>query len=499
MKCAIYARVSTDEQGTSIVNQQEYFKDYIQRNGFEIFDIYNDEAFSGTETTKRLSFQRLLEDGKNKRYDVLLAKSYSRFGRNQRETLTALALLFEYGIRIIFVEDGLDSLRDKGQFGLFAWLAEQEARKISERIKLTWQLYNQQGKIHNTKETYGYRYNRDLHNFVVVEKEAEIVRSIFNLYLEGNSLRTIAMFLNDKKYPTKHKSRWFSKVIRDMLQNEFYLGHLIQGKNKKIDVTIKKTEYVEKKKWFIHKNNHEGIITEEIFNAVQKEMKKRAEYRKSENPTRQSTAYLFSNLLRCKICNYGFTHRKRSNGKRLSYYLCSAYASLGYASGHGSNQLSERKIVASVKSGLEALANNDFKMIRDYFKRKCNEDNIKAETLTIKNMDEEIAEQTQLSLSLLNAYTDGILGKMQFKLQNEAIEEKINALMQQREEILFQQEKTAFNADAEGETITAVTKLLEMDVSQWNNALMKKIINKIYMDIPNNDIEILFNYTLLSN
>ena len=154
MKCAIYARVSTDEQGTSIINQQEYFKDYIKRNNFEIFDVYNDEAFSGTETTKRLSFQRLLEDGKNKRYDVLLAKSYSRFGRNQRETLTALAELFEYGIRIIFVEDGLDSLRDKGQFGLFAWLAEQESRKISERIKMTWQVYNKQGKIHNTKETY---------------------------------------------------------------------------------------------------------------------------------------------------------------------------------------------------------------------------------------------------------------------------------------------------------------------------------------------------------
>ena len=208
MKCAIYTRVSTWEQETSIINQQEYFKDYIQRHNLEIFDIYSDEAFSGTETSKRLSFQRLLEDGKNKQYDVLLAKSYSRFGRNQRETLTALAELFEHGIRIIFVEDGLDSLRDKGQFGLFAWISEQEARKISERIKMTWQLYNKEGKIHNTNSPLGYDYDKSIKNFVVNEEEAVIVRMIFDMYTQSNGRDKIATFLNENGYTTKHGKKF---------------------------------------------------------------------------------------------------------------------------------------------------------------------------------------------------------------------------------------------------------------------------------------------------
>jgi len=478
MKCAIYTRVSTDEQGTSIVNQQEYFREYIQRHGFEIFDVYNDEAYSGTETAKRVSFQRLLEDGKRKKYDVLLAKSYSRFGRNQRETLTALALLFEYGIRIIFVEDGLDSLRDKGQFGLFAWLAEQEARKISERIKLTWQLYNQQGKIHNTKETYGYVYNRDIRNFEVIEGEAETVRFIYTRFLAGASYRMIAIELNEKRVPTKGNSKWFSKVIRNMLQNEFYLGHLIQGRQQKIDVTIRKLEYIEKNKWHVHRYNHEAIIDEDIFYKVQTEIRRRAESRGENNAARYSTAHLFSNLIRCKICGQSFVHRKRANGQKLSYYACTAYSSLGLASGHGSNRISERKMLALVKSGIEMLAENDYGVIRDYFKGKIPPASF---------LDEQIEEQTQLSLSLLNAFNNGMMGKTQFRLQNEAIEEKLNALIRERDEKIF-------NPNAEGETIKAIDKLLTLDASQWSNILMKKLIKKIYIDMPNSEIEIQYHY-----
>ena len=502
MKCAIYARVSTDEQGTSIVNQQEYFKDYIQRNNFEIFDIYSDEAFSGTETTKRLSFQRLLEDGKNKRYDVLLAKSYSRFGRNQRETLTALAELFENGIRIIFVEDGLDSLKDKGMFGLFAWLAEQESRKISQRIKMTWQLYNKEGKVHSGASPYGYDFDKNIKNFVVNEKEAEIVRLIFDMYLRGESSKKIAVHLNNCGYTAKRGGKWNPPNLRPILTNEFYLGHLTQGKSQTIDVTIKKKEKMDKGKWHIHKNNHEAILSEEVFYKVNEEYKKRSDYLKQCTPVRHSTTHLFSNLVKCKICGASAIHRKRTmkTGNIIKSYSCIAYETWGLNEcGHSRNGVMEKSLIPHVESGLEMLAGNGFKVIKDYFKGYNAEKEREKEVLSVSTLDKQIEEQTRLSLSLLNAFSDGILGKNQFKVQNEVIEEKLTSLMQQRENMLREQNKIFVNLDDEGNTIKAIKALLDVDSSLWTNEMLKKVIDKIYLDMPNNDIEIQFSYNTSSN
>ena len=395
MKCAIYARVSTDSQETSIINQQDYFKDYIKRHNFEIFDIYTDEAFSGTETSKRLSFQRLLQDGKNKRYDVLLAKSYSRFGRNQRETLTALAELFEHGIRIIFVEDGLDSQRDKGQFGLFAWLAEQESRKISERMKLTISLYHKEGKIHTTKEAYGYNYDKSIRNFVVNEEEAVIVRMIFDLYLQGKGFKNIANILNEKGIPSKRNSRWCMTVITYMILNEFYIGSLVQGKRRSIDITIKKPEKIDKKDWFVHKNHHEAIISDEIFHKAQEEYEKRSKYLKQYLPTHHSNLYLFSNLVKCKICGEPCVAKKASQNatrNRLdNAYICKSYMFQGLkGSGHRRNAIYENILLLNVKSELETLAENDYKIIKDYYKQSNAENQRKKAMLDISTLDKQI-------------------------------------------------------------------------------------------------------------
>jgi len=500
MKCAIYARVSTDEQGTSIINQQEYFKDYIERNKFEIFDIYSDEAFSGTEASKRLSFQRLLEDGKNKRYDVLLAKSYSRFGRNQRETLTALSQLFENGIRIVFVEDGLDSLRDKGQFGLFAWLAEQESRKLSERIKMTWQIYNKDGKIHNTKETYGYNYSPAIKNFVVNEQEAETVKLIFNMYLKGAGTMKIAKFLNEKGISSKYKKRWGSTRITEIVTNNFYLGHLTQGKMQSIDVTIKKLEHLDKSKWYVHKNNHEAIISEETFQKAQDEVKKRSDYLKSFKAVRHSERHLFSNLVKCKMCGSSCNARKRKTGYEGICYSCREYDSHGKkVCGHMRNAINEKDLIKFIKFQLEELSANNFHALRGYYSQ-ANADKRKERAKTdVITLDKQIEEQTRLGNSLLAVFTEGIIGKEQYKLQNDSIADKLNSLMSLREEALLEQNKLVVNVDGEGEMIKTVRHLLEIETSEWTNNIIKKVINKIHLSKQNNEVEIFFAFAISSN
>jgi len=500
MKCAIYARVSTDNQETSIINQQEYFKDYIQRNNFEIFDIYVDEAFSGTETSKRLSFQRLLQDGKNKKYEILLAKSYSRFGRNQRETLTALAELFENGIRIIFVEDGLDSLKDKGMFGLFAWLSEQESRKISERLKLTIGLYQKEGKIHNTKETYGYNYDKSIRNFVVNEKEAEVVRMIFDMYLRGNGTTKIAIHLRNSGIPTKLNKTWRGDVIQDMILNKFYLGYLIQGKRHSIDVVLKKQKYLDEKNWHIHKGNHEAIISEDIFYKAQEEYKKRSDYIKERNPTRHSKVYLFSNLIKCKICGASCNVVIKKSRSPKRFYSCRSYEEGGIPQcGHRRNAINQSNLSLNIKSSLDMLAENDFKIIRDYYNLNNADKMRERAIINITMIDKQIEEQTRLGNSLLEVLTEGIIGKEQYKLQNDVIAEKINSLMKQREEALLEQNKHITNVDSEGETIKYINMLLKTDINEWTNEMMKKVVQKINIDMGNDVVEVVYNYSLSSN
>ena len=346
--------------------------------------------------------------------------------------------MFEHGIRIIFVEDGLDSLRDKGQFGLFAWLAEQEARKISERIKMTWQLYNKEGKIHNTKETYGYNYDKSIKNFVVNEEEAKMVKLIFDMYLKGAGTMKIAKFLNEKGLLSKLNKRWGSTRIAEILANPFYLGHLTQGKMQSIDVTIKKLEHLDKSKWYIHKNNHEAIISEETFQKAQAEAKKRSdylkkskeEYQKLFKATRHSGKHLFSNLVKCKLCGSSCNARQIKARREGVCYSCREYDIYGKnACGHMRNVIKENDLINFIKYELETLSKNDFHALKGYYSQ-ANADKRRERAKTdVTTLDAQIEEQTRLGNSLLAVFTEGIIGKEQYKLQNDSIAEKINALI----------------------------------------------------------------------
>ena len=497
MKCAIYARVSTDHQETSITNQKEYFREYIKRHNLEIFDIYSDEAFSGTETSKRLSFQRLLQDGKNKKYDILLAKSYSRFGRNQRETLSALAELFEHGIRIIFVEDGLDSLRDKGQFGLFAWLAEQESRKLSERLQMTYQLYHKQGKIYAPAETFGYKYDSAIRNYIIDEEEAEIVKMIFDMYIQGGGRNLIANFLNKNEHTAKFKKKWHGSAILRIVDNQTYLGHLIQGKTQTIDVSVKKRADIDKNNWVIHKNNHEAIITGDVFQLAQAERKRRREVSEQWEAVRHSTAYLFSNLVKCKLCGSSCIARKRRYRSPDICYSCNEYDLRGIeACGHKRNAVNEKDLILVIKSDLKTLSAHDYKAVKGFFNEINADKQQKHDTIDIATIDNQIEEQKKRGDALLDLLAEGIIGKEQFRLQNNPIAEKINALTIQKDEALFEQNKLSDNADYEGETIKTIKELLERDVSEWTNKMLRNIINKIHVDRSSDIVEITYNFAV---
>ncbi|MCL2388233.1 MAG: recombinase family protein, partial [Defluviitaleaceae bacterium] len=416
-------------------------------------------------------------------------------GRNQRETLTALAELFENGIRIIFVEDGLDSLRDKGQFGLFAWLAEQESRKLSERVKMTWQLYNKEGRVHCTNAPLGYDYSKELKNFVVNEQEAELVRLIFGMYLQGEGIRKISNYLNENGITTKHGCKWSHPIVSQTLTNEFYIGTLTQGKRKTIDVTIKKLQLMDKKDWFIHKNHHEAIISEVDFYNVQEQYIKRSELVHASRKSRHSNQHLFSNILKCELCGASFTFIKKKNENYTHRYSCIKYEQKGLAvSGHKRNSISEQAIISIVKSELKALGENDFQAVKDYKKNRGSSTSATKTELT--RLEKQIEEKTAMSLKLLDAYTKNIVEETQFKLQNDAIAKDLQAFIRKKEILVEKEKYSTQEADAEASTIAKIKALLSMKTELWTNEMLKHVIDRIEVNMLQKQVNIFFDHLL---
>ena len=290
-KVAFFSRVSTDLQHSSMENQEKIFQQWLERNPDCVFyKLYEDEGISGSKGYKRVNWLQMLEDGKDGLYDVVVAKSFSRFGRNQTETLQAIKELRLKGIRCVFLEDSLDSEKDMSKFGLFAWLAEQEAQKSSERIKMVWDSFNQQGKVHVTLAPYGYFYDKEIKNFIVNEIEANTVRRIFNLYLEGYGFNNIALTLTNEGVPTKRGGKWAGATVRGILTNEFYIGTLVQGKTRTLDATMKESIKIDEAEWYKHQDNHEAIIEVEVFEKVNQQIQERRELIQKNMVTRKGIA-----------------------------------------------------------------------------------------------------------------------------------------------------------------------------------------------------------------
>ncbi len=496
-KVAFLSRVSTLDQHSSIDNQEEVFQNWLKRNsGCILYKIYTDEGISGAKGYKRKQWLNMLEDGKQKKFDILISKSYSRFGRNQRETLDAVAMLRNNGIRIIFLEDNLDSEQDSNKFGLFAWLAEQEAQKTSERIKIVWENYNAEGKVHVTLAPYGYDYNKEIKNFVVNDIEANIVRKIFSLYIKGNGYNKISKLLTENNIPTKRNGKWAGVTICNMLKNDFYLGILTQGKTRTIDVTMDTKKKIPKEEWIKHINNHEAIISKESFEMVQCEIKKRSKITKefyNNTNMRQSNVSLFSNLLICGECKSRLSIKRK---KRLKYYKpfynCINYELKGIKGcGHTSNFIWEDILINYIKEKLDNIVKNNYKELKNKIKQK-NICNIEYEK-ELKCIENKIKEQINISTKLLCEYTKGNVGEMNYKLQNENIEKTLEYLENRKEELKKITNISNGIKNEEKLLIGGINDLLETKTENWNNAMIKSIIDNIVV-YTDGTIEIHFKY-----
>lgn len=332
LRVAAYCRVSTDEERQlgSFDNQIEYFTRLIEENSkYELVGIYSDEGISGCSIRSRKGFQTMIADCEAGKIDFIITKSISRFARNTQDSLNYTRRLKDRGIGIYFEKEGINTLESSGELllTLFSCFAQEESRSISENTAWGIRSKFQQGIPHiNTEILLGYDRGPD-GGLVINEAQAEVVRLVYRLFLEGFSLSGIATALNRDGIPGVHgEANWCATTIGRLLENEKYKGALLMQKTFTVNYLTKQhVRNTGQLDQYYIENNHPAIIPPEEWEAVQEEIGRRRQFRQKHGLRGLSggVASPFYARLFCEKCN-GKMQRIYRKGVRKPYWYCKA-------------------------------------------------------------------------------------------------------------------------------------------------------------------------------
>lgn len=326
-RVAAYARVSTeqDEQQSSYEAQVDFYTRHIQSNpNWEFVAVFADEGITGTNTKKRDGFNLMIQKALNGEIDLILTKSISRFARNTVDTLQTVRELKAAGVEVIFEKENLHTFDPKCEVMLtiMSSLAQEESRSISENVRWGKQKSMRDGNVHLAYSHFlGYRKGADGRP-EIVEKEAVIIRKIYDLFLSGKTINEIASILTEMGIPTPAgKTKWSVSTVRSILSNEKYKGEALLQKTFTVDYLTKEVRKNNGEVPSVRvRNSHEAIIEPEVFDKVQELL---AEYSKRRAKVR--TKHPFAGKIICGDCGEFYGHkvwRLRSTGEHYNVWYC---------------------------------------------------------------------------------------------------------------------------------------------------------------------------------
>ncbi len=509
--CAIYARVSTEQQSESVENQVTFLTEFAKRKGndwcIKNEYIYRDNGISGTSIVKRPAVQQLVHDGELKLFDIVLFKGISRFARDTVDAINMLRVLRSSGVRVISFEENFDSdsSPDELIFQIHASVAQYESIKIGIRTKIGHYEMAKRGRWSHGSSPYGYTIDGDTKKLIIVEEESKIVRMIFNMYLKGKGMWSIAKYLNEHGIYTRNGSRWGQFAIRYILKNQVYIGTVIFGVTKtkrqyKInDPTVPiKVKFKTDDDVVIVKNAHPPIIEEEIFKMVQEILVLKS------SRSDKSTNYLLSSMIVCPQCNKKMVATRWSyrdvhgNQSKKYSYRCRTRSNYGatFCSQPAINGPKfEKKVVEGLLLKLKAL---DYEAIKKY-----SENNV-AQSLgsTIEDIDKYL---NNIQSQLINANQknmNGVLDDDSFATIVKELQGKKKNLIKEKNNLAKRIADKSTDKAKVDLFMRSVTEFLKMDVYNTDpeyrqnlRVLLRRIINKIEIG-ENNDAIITINFTV---
>lgn len=457
---ALYIRLSKEDEtegpSQSVTNQKSLLNEFVQQHRLSVYDTYVDDGWSGT-SFDRPDFQRMIEDIEAKKVNMVITKDLSRLGRDYIMTGHYMERYFpEKRVRYISLLDGIDTGVESTANDITPFRAimnDMYAKDISKKIKSVKRDKQRKGQFIGGKPMYGYKMHPTEKNEIVIDEEvAPVVRRIFAMALDGMSCRKIAATLNEEGVPTPatycgwnmgrkgpYAGLWSSERISEMLQNETYLGNMVQGRTVKISYKSKKCLKQDRENWVVVENTHEPLIDKETFQKVRMLVN-------SRRHTRSRTYdFLLKGLIFCHECGYPMAvlNRPLVSGEDRLFFVCRTYqrfTKAGVCSCHSiKEQVVTEAVLAKVREVCEAyLDPNKLQPIAaDAVEKARKAENHEAEIQSIQNKIDS------LTANLDKMYMDrltGLLAEADFeriyqrvKMDRTSLEEKLKELESQKE------------------------------------------------------------------
>ena len=470
---ALYIRLSKEDESEgpsqSVQNQESLLREFVQQHRLSVYDTYIDDGWSGTNFD-RPAFQRMIADIEAKKVNMVITKDLSRLGRDYIMTGHYMERYFpEHRVRYISLLDGIDTGVDSTANDITPFRAimnDMYAKDISKKIKSVKRDKQRKGQFIGGKPAYGYKMHPTEKNKIVIDEEvAPVVRRIFALALSGMSCRNIATRLNQEGVPTPatyanlpvarpgpYTGLWSSERISEMLQNETYIGNMVQGRSVKISYKSKKCLRQAPANWVVVEGTHEPLVDGETFRKVQLLVG-------SRKHTRSRTYdFLLKGLIFCHECGYPLAvlNRKNARGEDVLYFVCRTYQRFTKAGVCTCHSIKEKTVtdavVAKVREVCQACLKPDelLPMAREAVENAGKGSGLKMELQDLQSRIDS------LTAKLDRMYTDrlnGLLPEADFQRIFSRIKGEREQLEEKRKALAFQQKSPVPSEDRARELV----------------------------------------------
>ncbi len=489
-------KVNKGDDSSSIKSQRLLLTDFALNHGFRIIKVYSDDDESGLYDN-RPGFEEMMIDAKLGEFDIIIAKTQSRFSRNMEHVEKYLHHdLPNLGIRFIGVVDGVDTDNEanKKSRQINGLVNEWYCEDLSKNIRSSFKAKMKNGQFLGSSCPYGYKKDPNNHNHLIIDEyAANVVRRIYDLYLSGYGKAKIASILSSEGIliPTFYKRDvlgenyyncralettkcWSGQTVRSILNNETYIGHLIQNKVNTLSYKDRKRKLLPKENWIIVKNTHEPIISEETFQMVQTLQKNRTRSIISTEPNG-----IFSGLMFCADCKYAMCRKYARRGDRgFIGYMCRIYKTQGkkFCSSHSIDiDKLEEAVLLSIKNEARMILNeNDIDELRKI--EVYNESKAFYEE-QLKNIRKKLDKIEKFKKKTYDNFMEDLISKEEYK-------EYISDYNKEIEELKQQQDIINSKADLQQELNNQYDKWVEafsnyINIDKLTRDIVLELIDKI--------------------
>ncbi len=491
-----YNRVSTEkiEQLNSLTNQANYFNDLIGSiKTWHHVGSYVDEGISGTQVFKRENFLKMINDAKEKKFDLIVTKEISRFARNTIDSINYTELLLKYGVAVYFISDNLNTIYPDSEFRLtlMASLAQDEVRKLSERVKFGIKRSIKDGKVGGTAP-YGYRKEKCC--LLINEEESPAIQKLFSLYASGKyGLKKIGLLLADSGYYTRKGSIFSDATLKKMLTNPKYKGYYTANMSETIDYKTKQKRKKDECEWVIYKDHNKvpPLVSETLWNEANRIYKSRKHQQNKNNLNKEE--YLnhksYTSKLICQEHNTFFIKSASGKRKKNPVWHCNEYLRHGLK-GCASPRIFEKDLTFILKPYLLKILGNTETIIMDLV-------NDYEEIFTKSNLKKhEFSNEKQISKikikqnRLLDLLLNNTITNEMFLTKNADLELELTKLKTHSQD----SSQTNFNKNTIQEVLLKILKSDKTYFECLSLFISRIIVSKINNSRTHLNLNIIFTY-----